>query len=250
MTLLTTLIADVSRREALAGGLALGLPCQDGGSATWDGVSFLSNDKQIRSILYYPPGGVDRRSGVVMMHGSGMRIRSEGLWHQLAIQVANAGFWVLTPGYYDAAFDDGVRPEPVMQAWRDVCTDGTEWLANRIGVSQDRIGAFGYSLGTHVAVDSALREGRAGAAMALAGGWDVYIPRVPTRRIPVLILRCEDDTHVSPASTRRWAAFLREHDVPLRVQVLADAPHIPSPDRWPEIGQRTIDFFAGNVGRT
>lgn len=242
-----------TRRAAVggAGGIALATLVGDAAAdqaASFEGVTFDSRGQAIRAI-YYPAQGDVRGSGVIMMHGSGARIRSAGPWHELALRFAGDGYAVLTPLYVDAAPDDGRRPPPVMAAWRRVGLDGADWLAERATVEPERIGLFGYSLGSYVAVDGALGAGHAGAAIGLAGGVDVYTPRIPRRRIPVLVIRAENDTHVKPVNTAAWVDFMRDHDVPVRVQVLRDADHILNTQQWAEVFTRSAEFFDGNIGR-
>lgn len=212
------------------------------------GVTFQSEGKPVRGILYQPQG-TPRGSGVVMMHGSGGGIRSQGPWHDLATRFAADGYAVLTPAYFDAFADDGIRPQPMMEAWRKVARDGVAWLAAGQGIAPARVGLFGYSLGSYVAVDSALGDCEAGAAIGLAGGVDVYPPRPPRRRIPVLIIRAERDTHVLPRNTAAWVTYLRERDVNVRVQVVDGAGHLFTPPEWLDVFTRASGFFADNVGR-
>lgn len=212
------------------------------------GVTFQSEGKPVRGILYQPQG-TPRGSGVVMMHGSGGGIRSQGPWHDLAMRFAADGYAVLTPAYFDAFADDGIRPQPMMEAWRKVARDAVDWLAAGQGIAPARVGLFGYSLGSYVAVDSALGDCEAGAAIGLAGGVDVYPPRIPRRRIPVLVIRCERDTHVLPRNTAAWVSFLRERDVNVRVQVVDGAGHLLTPPEWADVFTRASGFYADNVGR-
>lgn len=200
-------------------------------------LTFNSRGKPIRAALYVParPNG----AAVVFMHGSG------GIgpaYLTLAERFAAEGFKVMVPAYYDAAGDDGVRPEPVMDAWRAVGSDAVDWMIGS-GIDRRRVGIMGYSLGSYVAVDGALGNSRAAAAIGVAGGWDVYVPRPPRRRIPVLVIQSENDTHVSPASTRRWVDFLRQADVPVRLQVVPGAGHLYTPAQWIEVHRLASDFL-------
>ncbi len=212
------------------------------------GVTFQSDGKPVRGILYQPQG-TPRGSGVVMMHGSGGGIRSQGPWHDLAMRFAADGYAVLTRAYFDAFADDGIRPQPMMETWRKVARDGVAWLAAGQGIAAARVGLFGYSLGSYVAVDTALGDCEAGAAIGLAGGVDVYPPRPPRRRIPVLVIRCERDTHVLPRNTAAWVSYLRERDVNVRVQVVDGAGHLLTPPEWADVFTRASGFFADNIGR-
>jgi dienelactone hydrolase len=234
--------------SAAAAGLAGPLRAQEAAPASYEGMTFQSHDKTIRAI-HYRPVGEGRRAALVMMHGSGGRITNRGPWHQLAMRFAGDGYQVLTPLYTDAFPDDGIRPERMMEAWRDVGEHAIDWFIDR-GVDRRRTAMFGYSLGSYVAVDGALGNSKAAAAIGLAGGTDVYTPRVPRRRIPVLVIRAENDTHVLPENTAAWVRFLREHDINVQVEVIAGSDHLFTAPAWAEIFTRSAAFYGGNIGRT
>lgn len=243
----------MDRRSLLAGAAAAALAgavrAQEPAAPapTYEGVTFDSHGKTIRAI-HYRPVGEGRRAAIVMMHGSGGRIANRGPWHELAMRFAGDGYQVLTPLYVDAFPDDGIRPERMMEAWRDVGEHAIDWFIDR-GVDRRRTAMFGYSLGSYVAVDGALGNSKAAAAIGLAGGTDVYTPRTPRRRIPVLMIRAENDTHVLPRNTAAWVSFLREHDVNVRVEVIAGAGHLFRPHEWAEVFTRSAEFYGGNIGR-
>ncbi len=234
-------------RRALAGGTAASLlaaPVLARQEAVGEPVTYESGGTTIRAAVYRP-AGAGRGAGIAFMHGSG---GVGPAYLRLARQFAADGYVVIVPVYYDAAPDDGVRPESVMNAWRQAASDAVEWLIAD-GLPAERVGLMGYSLGSYVAVDSALGRSRSAAAIGVAGGWSVYVPRPPRRRIPVMILQAERDDHVPSAGTRRWVDHLRDADVPVRLEVIRGARHIMNSDQWDDVFTRSSQFFARNIGR-
>jgi len=207
-------------------------------------TTYPSHGKAIRAAVFRPTANA-RGSGVVLMHGSG-GIGPEQV--VLAEKFAADGYVAVVPTYLDAAEDDVVRPEPVMNAWRDCGADAIQWLIGQ-GIDSDRTGIMGYSLGSHIAVDGALGDSRAAAAISVAGGWDVYVPRRPARRIPVLLISAERDTHVRPVSTAHWRHFLIEAGVPVRARTVRGAGHIMNRRQWEQVYAYALDFFNGHIGR-
>lgn len=239
----------MDRRDVIIGLGALGVSGRAAAQTppTYEGMTFESRGRPIRAI-HYRPSGEGRRAAIVMMHGSGARITNRGPWHGLAMRFAAEGYEVLTPLFTDAMADNGIRPPRMMQVWRNVGVDAIDWFIER-GISAARTGIFGYSLGSHVAVDGALGDSRAAAAIGLAGGTDVYTPRKPRRRIPVMVIRAENDTHVLPINTSDWVNFMRDNGILVEVEVVPDAGHLFTPPQWLQIFNLSADFFGRTIGR-
>lgn len=206
-------------------------------------ITFPSRGRTIRAAVFRPVGH-QPGAGLVFMHGSGS-IGSRQL--RFAQRFAEHGYLVLVPTYLDAAADDGLRAAPVMDAWRNCAVDSIEWLTEQ-GISRQRTALVGYSLGSYIAVDGALGNSRAAVAIGIAGGWDVYPPRPPARRLPVLIIRAGRDTHVRPAGTERWRRFLEDHNVPVRTRVIRGAGHIMTEQEWGEVSGHALDFLDEQIG--
>lgn len=222
----------------LAGTLAGPTLAQDA-PITTEQLRFDSRGRSIRAVAFGPPGQMPS-AGMVFMHGAGSIDRLQIRYAQTFAQ--RQGMLVLVPVYTDAGADDAVRRAPLMNAWRDCAIDAVEFVIGR-GVDPDRVAISGCSLGSYIAVDSALGAGRARAAVGIVPGWDVYPPRPPRRRIPVLLVRAASDDHVTPASTDRLARFLREADIPVRDARIANAEHLMTDDQWAEAHRLTADFL-------
>ena len=200
---------------------------------------FESRGHQIRAASFAPVDG-PARGGLVYIHGSG----SIGpLDLSFARRFAEQQkLLVLVPVYTDAGRDDGLRYAPLMNAWRRCAIDSVDWLIAN-GVAPEKVAISGYSLGSHIAVDSALSGGRARAAIGIAAGWDVYPPRPPRRRIPVQIIRPTSDHHVSPESTTRLIEFLRNAQVGVRESRIPDGEHLMSAAHWAQAHALAADFL-------
>ncbi|MDQ3125963.1 MAG: hypothetical protein M3Q74_10220, partial [Pseudomonadota bacterium] len=139
---------ELSRRAVLAaaGALAVASPAaaRQASAFTTELTTFPSNGKAIRAAVFRPTANA-RGSGVVLMHGSGGIGPEQVVLGEL---FAADGYVAVVPTYLDAAEDDVVRPEPVMNAWRDCGADAIEWLIGQ-GIDSSRTGIMGYSLGSH-----------------------------------------------------------------------------------------------------
>lgn len=207
-------------------------------------VTFTSRGRPIRAALFRPAAEC-RGAGVVYLHGSGS-IGPNQL--RFARSFAANGYMSLAATYLDAAADDTKRGAPIMNAWRECGIDAVEWLIAQ-GIPPQRTALIGYSLGSFIAVDGALGGGRAAATIGVAGGWDVYPPRAPQRRIPVLIVRAQRDTHVRPSSTERWRQYLVDRDIPVTERVVNGAPHIMSARQWEQVSGYALEFLNPRIGQ-
>jgi len=231
--------SGLDRREmtfgaaAMLAGATTQSPTPTEAAFTAERIILMSRGKPIRTVVFRPVSNA-RGSGIVYLHGSGS-IGPNQL--RFAQSFAAQGYVSVVPTYLDAAADDSVRAAPIMNAWRACGADAIEWLIAQ-GIEPRRTALVGYSLGSFIA-----------AAIGVAGGWDVYIPRPPARRIPILIVRAERDTHVRPSSTERWRQFLTDRGVSVRMRLVRGAGHIMNQRQWDSVSNHAIEFLDGNIGR-
>jgi acetyl esterase/lipase len=136
---------------------------------------------------------------VVTVHGGGWDSRDRADMRSLARKLASRGYVVLNIDYRLAPeFHHPAQLEDVQQAIR--------WLrqnAGRLGIDQDRIGAWGYSAGAHLAALAATDAGDATARLqaVVAGGTPSDLPHYPKSPI---ITRFIGTTYA--ADPQRWTA--------------------------------------------
>ena len=201
-------------------------------------VTYESSGTTVHAIQFEPSGPA--RAGVVILHGAGGLQREFVGLSALAGRLAAAGYAGLVPNYFEAGADDGVRRPQRMERWRRAASDAVEVLRSR----RLRVGLWGVSLGGYVAVDTALGQGcEAESAVGVVTGTDVYPPRSPRHRRPVLLVYGQRDDHVRPSSTLAWADQLREAQVPTTVRRISEAGHVFDQKQWTEMMDLVVTHF-------
>lgn len=215
-----------------AGAQETSCPQAADGLAVRETAAFPSGGVTVRGLLYRPaaPNG----AGIVLLPGARGMHAALPAFDPHAMRLASEGYHVLIPNYYDAHPLEEVRTARALRRWRGAALDGIEHLRSLDAVVDDRLTLWGYSLGGFIAVEAAM-EGGAARAVAVAAGTDAGDPQRSRRDLPLLLIHGRSDAVISPASTRRWAANLRQRGAAVSVRELGLDGHALDEAGWCEV---------------
>ena len=201
--------------------------------------SFETRRRPIETVVVRPTGQANG-AAIVMLHGAGGLHSDLPRYENQAFQLASRGYYVVMPNYYSAS-NRSFRESPLIaERWREVASDAVTYAAALPGVSAEKVGVWGYSLGGRLAVDSTLDGGNARAVVAVGAAGRLGDG---TSRVPVLLIAGDQDPVVTITSVNRWADELRARDVTVTQETLPTAKHFFDPPTWCEVFQHTRDFF-------
>ncbi|MBU1345967.1 MAG: dienelactone hydrolase family protein [Alphaproteobacteria bacterium] len=208
-------------------------------AGTIEVVNFETRRRPIETVLIRPTGPTNG-AAIVMLHGQGGLQSDLPRYELQAYQLASRGYYVVLPNYYSAS-NRSFRDSPLIaERWREVASDAVDYAATLPGVTADKVGIWGYSLGGRLAVDSTLDGGAARAVVAVATAGRLGDGRSTT---PTLLIAGDQDPVATIVSVNRWADELRTRDMPVTVETLNTAKHLFDAPTWCEVFQHTRDFF-------
>lgn len=189
------------------------------------------------AVEWFAPTARGKHPLVLLLHGSGGLEQATGeVFQGIARKMAARGFVVLIPHYFDR------KGGPV--EWLGVVDDTIAFAAgggvSEAEVDSERIGLFGFSLGSSLAFHRAARDPSVRAVVAVSGlvpaGQDAKIP-------PVLILSGAKDQGVPRARLNDLEAALKARNIPCVVHVYPHLGHNLSIPRFFDAGKRATAFF-------
>ncbi len=202
-------------------------------------VNFETRGRPIETVLIRPTGPTNG-AAIVMLHGQGGLQSDLPRYELQAYQLASRGYHVVLPNYYSAS-NRSFRDSPLIaERWREVARNAVAYAATLPGVSADRVGIWGYSLGGRLAVDSTLERGTARAVVAVATTGRLGDGR---NAVPTLLIAGDQDPVANAAAVNRWADELRTRDMDVTVQTLNTAKHLFDAPTWCEVFDHTRAFF-------
>lgn len=202
-------------------------------------ASFETRRRPIETILVRPRGPANG-AAIVMLHGQGGLQSDLPRYELQAYQLASRGYHVVMPNYYSAS-NRSFRDSPLIaERWREVARNAVTYAATLPGVSADKVGIWGYSLGGRLAVDSTLERGPARAVVAVG-----TVGRLGDGRnaVPTLLIAGDQDPVANAAAVSRWGEELRTRDMDVSVQTLDTAKHLFDAPTWCEVFDHTRAFF-------
>lgn len=219
-------------------------------------------DRELTADVYAPEGA-GPFPGVVLIHGGGWYRKTDSDMERAAKILARRGYVAVNIRYR-------LAPEAIFPAQIHDCKEAVRWVrrdAARLKVDPDRIGAFGYSAGAHLAAmlgvtgpgDGLEEPGEASARVqaVVAGGIPADLTRYPKsdmvarflgttfgkdpelygRASPVRYVSADDppvflyhglwDRLVEPEQTRLFQKSLQKAGVPVEVYLLRGMGHVP-----------------------
>lgn len=168
-TLVTGLAAALPLCLACAG-LPAGSPGPDRAGPPEEvtsGIAYAQRGAETLRLDVFRPAGPGPHPAVVVLHPGGWTRGSRGMMASAAQTLADAGFVAVAPSYR-------LAPEHRFPAQLEDARDAVRWLrshAAALEVDTERIGAFGYSAGAHLAALLATlpAEGARIQAVAISG---------------------------------------------------------------------------------
>jgi carboxymethylenebutenolidase len=182
---------------------------------------------------------------IVLVHGrSGMSFYAERL-SGLARRLAESGFVVLIPHYFDATGDPD-KPEMTderFRSWLETVGQVIDFGSRLEGVDPKRVGLSGFSLGAYLSVTRAAEDARVRAVVSSSGGLPEHFPEKVARMPPVLIIHADQDPIASVESMRRLEKRLRENGISVEVLIYPSQDHILEGDAWNDAAGKMVEFF-------
>ena len=187
---------------------------------------------------------------IVLVHGrSGMSFYAERL-NGLARRLAESGFVVLIPHYFDATGDPD-KPEMTderFRAWLETLGQVIDFGSRLEGVDPKRVGLSGFSLGAYLSVTRAAEDSRVGAVVSSSGGLPERFPEKVARMPPVLIIHADQDPIASLTDMRRLEKRLRENGISVEVLIYPSQDHILEGDAWNDAAGKMVEFLKKTLG--
>jgi dienelactone hydrolase len=206
-------------------------------AAVRESVEQLDSGGTLVTVECFSPTARVKHPLVLLLHGSGGLEQATGeVFQGIARKMAARGYVVLIPHYFDR------KGGPTQ--WLRVVDDAIAFTAGGgvegALVDRERIGLFGFSLGSSLAVHQASRDPNVRAVVAVSG----LVPVDPNLKVPpVLILSGAQDKGVPRARLNEFEASMKARDIPCVVHVYPHLGHNLSIPRFFDAGKRAADFY-------
>jgi carboxymethylenebutenolidase len=207
--------------------------------------TFKSNNKDV-TVERYEPKAEGKYPAIVVVHGSGGPGPMGGGFRGPAKQLAEKGFVVLYPYFFEST---GWKPEKVsagladVRGWTQAVNDCVSYAAKLSNVDAKRIGVIGYSLGAFLALSAGGQNAQIAAVGEVYGNFPDALARSMRRTPPILILHGDMDNVVPVDNARKLEQFLKNRRAVYEVKIYAGAGHGFKDDDHKDATERTIAFF-------
>jgi carboxymethylenebutenolidase len=185
------------------------------------------------TVEWAAPDAPGRYPLVVLLHGSGGLEQATGdVFRTIATHLAEKGYVVLIPHYFDRR---GRQPE-----WVETVGDVIKAASTRPDVDPDRVGLFGFSLGSYLAFFQGARDKRVKAVVSVSGSLPLHSK---SKFPPSLLLHGSGDKSTPPRILREFTGELKAKETPYAVHVYPGERHNFSVPVFLDAGLRAGLFF-------
>lgn len=206
-------------------------------------TTFLSYNKQI-PLDVFTPNRTGKFPIVCALHGSGGLHNIEHV--QFAQMLANQGFCVVVPHYFEATGTNWADDTTIWRefpVWLGTINDALDEVAKQSSADPDKIGVVGFSLGGYLALALGSEQQRVRAVVEYFGGIPDYYAERLERMPPTLILHGEADNRVPVSEAYKLAELLDQRRLPYEMKLYKNAGHGFRGFDMMDAGQRTLIFL-------
>jgi dipeptidyl aminopeptidase/acylaminoacyl peptidase len=196
-------------------------------------------------VEQYDSGRPGKRPALILLHGSG-GVLFPGLdLRQRARALAEEGYAVFLPHFFNRTGHFVVRPSMVhrnLPVWTETVRDAVTYAGTQPNVDANRIALMGHSLGGYLSLSAAAQDRRIDAVVEASGALDkAGIRRMP----PTLILHGAKDKTVPVRKAERLESLLKKSGTPYQKHIYPTEAHRFSPAAMRDATAR-IDRFLAN----
>jgi carboxymethylenebutenolidase len=205
---------------------------------------FESSGRQVAVDLVRPAKSGPHPAILLLYGRGGLSFYGAG-FAQLARKLADTGFVVLTPHYFDAS-DSPDSPEVTdirFETWRKALGDALIFTARLPDIDPKRIGVVGVSLGGFLAGVEAVQDDRIAALVSESAGVSTWFPPHPMRMPPLLIVHSREDKTVPMSDAEHLAEIARSFRVEPEFALYDGRQHVLTGDSARSAEDRIVDFF-------
>jgi len=192
----------------------------------------------------YTPSKEGRCPVVCALHGAD-GIANNG-YADFAQMLANRGFFVCVPHYFDATgteYADSATVWKEYLTWLQTVSDGLDFAAQQALADGTRVGVIGFSLGGFMAISLGAQQPRIKAVVDFFGGLTEQTAKDLTQIAPVLILHGEKDDKVPVSEAHKIARLLESRGLAYEMKLYPNAGHVLRGLDMMDAGQRTYFFL-------
>ncbi len=228
--------------------------------ADWVQGEYTYNGKPVGEF-HCVPANKPPFPAVIILHGSGPRIRAHNPMEDMCEELASAGYYAEYIEYYSQTDDvtpgQRAKMREYFPVWMGEIRAGIDALDSDRRIDPRRIGMMGFSLGAFLSLATGATDpGKIAAIVEYYGGLPAALEPMAANLPPTLILHGDADQLVPVAQARELDKLLTETGRPHEIHIYPGANHafnfhIPvwynasdAQDAW----ARTLAFFARYLG--